>query len=57
MVSGERTVLHILMRMQKVFKRGRGFLGFTKTIMNDLSTSVKTTITQSFFRYLLSSGC
>lgn len=32
----------------KVFKRGRGFLGFTKTIMNDLSTSVKTTITQSF---------
>ena len=24
----------------KVFKRGRGFLGFTKTIMNDQSTSV-----------------
>ena len=32
----------------KVFKRGRGFLGFTKTIMNDQSTSVKTTITQEF---------
>ena len=32
----------------KVFKRGRGFLGFTKTIMNDLSASVKTTITQDF---------
>lgn len=32
----------------KVFKRGRGFLGFAKTIMNDLSSSVKTTITQSF---------
>ena len=32
----------------RVFKRGRGFLGFTKTIMNDLEASVKTTITQSF---------
>ena len=32
----------------KVFKRGRGFLGFTKTIMNDQSTSVKTAITQEF---------
>lgn len=32
----------------KVFKRGRGFLGFTKTIMRDLSSSVKTTITQGF---------
>ena len=31
----------------KVFKRGRGFLGFTKTIMNDQSTSVKTAITLS----------
>ena len=57
MVSGERTVLRILMRMQKVFKRGRGFLGFTKTIMNDLSTSVKNDDYTEFFRYLLSSGC
>lgn len=32
----------------KVFKRGRGFLGFTKTVMNDQSSSVKTTITQEF---------
>lgn len=32
----------------KVCKRGRGFLGFAKTIMNDLGTSIKTTVTQEF---------
>lgn len=32
----------------KVCKRGRGFLGFTKTIMNDSGTSIKTAITQEF---------
>lgn len=32
----------------KVSKRGRGFLGFTKTVMNDLLTSVRTTVTQDF---------
>ena len=32
----------------KVFKRGRGFLGFTKTIMNDQSTSVKQLLHKNF---------
>ena len=32
----------------KVCKRGRGFLGFAKTIMNDLGTSIKTLLPKNF---------
>lgn len=48
MVLVELIAYPIIMRTQRSVSRGRGFLGFAKTIMNDLGTSIKTTVTQEF---------